>query len=377
MVLAVHVVLNLAFLTPGEMGGLEVYARRLGEALARRDDLRLTLLLPRIGSEAESWTPMGRVLTLPVDPRRRSQWVLADQLHVPRAAARAGADVLHSLASTGPLTGSVPRVVTVHDLHYRTQPEAHFGLRGLGMRALVPAAARRSRRVIVPSRSTAEDVVRHLGVARDRIDVIPEAPGYPPAAPLRTREEVRAELGAGERPLLLTVSAKRPHKNLARLLGAVAQLDEAGRPLLVLPGYPTPHERELRASAAELGVADTVRFLGWVSDQQLEDLYRAADAFVFPSLSEGFGLPVLEAMARGIPVATSGRTSLAEVAGEAALLFDAEDERSIAAAIQRLLHEEGLPERLAAAGLAQAANFTWDAAAERTVASYRRALVSE
>jgi glycosyltransferase involved in cell wall biosynthesis len=188
---------------------------------------------------------------------------------------------------------------------------------------------------------------------------------------------VRAELGAGERPLLLTVSAKRPHKNLARLLGALALLDEAGRPLLVLPGYPTPHERELRASAAKLGVADNVRFLGWVSDQQLEDLYRAADAFVFPSLSEGFGLPVLEAMARGIPVATSDRTSLAEVAGEAALLFDAEDERSIAAGIQRMLNEEGLAERLAAAGLAQAANFTWDAAAERTVAAYRRALVSE
>jgi glycosyltransferase involved in cell wall biosynthesis len=377
MVLAVHVVLNLAFLTPGEMGGLEVYARRLGEALARRDDLRLTLLLPRIGRDAESWTPLGRVLTLPVDPRRRSQWVLADQLHVPRAAARGDADVLHSLASTGPLTGSVPRVVTVHDLHYRTQPEAHFGLRGLGMRALVPAAARRSRRVIVPSRSTADDVVRHLGVARDRIDVIPEAPGYPPTAPVRSREEVRAELGAGERPLLLTVSAKRPHKNLARLLGALARIEDPARPLLVLPGYPTPHERELRDSAAELGITDSVRFLGWVSDQQLEDLYRAADAFVFPSLSEGFGLPVLEAMARGIPVATSGRTSLAEVAGEAALLFDAEDERSIATAIHRLLHENGLSERLAAAGLDQAANFTWDAAADRTVSAYRRALVSE
>jgi glycosyltransferase involved in cell wall biosynthesis len=377
MVLAVDVALNLAFLTPSEMGGLEVYARRLGEALALRDDVRLTLLLPRIGRQAESWTVLGRVLTLPVDPRRRSQWVLADQLHVPRAAARAGADVLHSLASTGPLAGSVPRIVTVHDLHYRTQPEAHFGVRGLGMRALVPAAARRSRRVIVPSRATADDVVRHLGVGRDRIDVIPEAPGYPPAAPARSREEIRAELGAGERPLLLTVSAKRPHKNLARLLGALARLHAERRPLVVMPGYATPHELELRARAAELGVAEHVRFLGWVSNQELEDLYRAADAFVFPSLSEGFGLPVLEAMARGVPVATSGRTSLAEVAGDAALHFDAEDERSIATAIDRLLHEDGLAERLAAAGVEQAANFTWEAAAERTVAAYRRALASE
>jgi glycosyltransferase involved in cell wall biosynthesis len=377
MVLAVHVALNLAFLSPGEMGGLEVYARRLSEALAQRDDVWLTLLMPRMEQRGEDWTQLGRVLTLPVNPRRRSQWVLADQLHVPRAAARAGADVLHSLASTGPAAGSVPRVVTVHDLHYRTQPEAHFGLRALGMRVLVPAAARRSRRVIVPSRATADEVALELGVKRDRIDVIPEAPGYPPRAPVRSREEVRAELGAGERPLLLTVSAKRPHKNLARLLGALGALDADRRPLLVLPGYATRHERDLRARASELGVAEHVRFLGWVSDQQLEDLYRAADAFVFPSLSEGFGLPVLEAMARGVPVATSGRTSLAEVVGDAALLFDAEDETSIATAVDRLLHETALAERLAAAGLKRAATFSWDATADRTVSSYRRALASE
>jgi glycosyltransferase involved in cell wall biosynthesis len=194
---------------------------------------------------------------------------------------------------------------------------------------------------------------------------------------VRTREEVRAELGAGERPLLLTVSAKRPHKNLRRLLSALALVDPGRRPVLVLPGYPTPHERELRARADELGIASEVRFFGWVPDTQLEDLYRAADAFVFPSLAEGFGLPVLEAMARGIPVATSGRTSLAEVAGDAALLFDADDERSLAVAIERLLYEPGLAERLAAAGRERSANFTWEATAAGTVASYRRALGAE
>ena len=372
MVLAVHVALNLAFLTSGKMGGLEVYARRLTEALSRRDDLRLTLLLPR--SEAHAWTELGRVITLPVDPRRRTQWVRADHVHVPRAASRVGAEVLHSLASTGPLAGRTPRVVTVHDLHYRTQPEAHFGLRGLGMRVLVPAAARRSRRVVVPSNATAADVERLLGVPRERIDVIPEAAGRPPGQAERSRAEVRAELDATDVPLLLTVSALRPHKNLARLIGAVARLEPGRRPLLAMPGYHTPHERELRALADELGVAERMRFLGWVSDQELEDLYRSADAFVFPSLSEGFGLPVLEAMARGVPVATSARTSLAEVAGEAALLFDPDDEASIADAIDRLLYEEGLSAGLASAGLEQAARFTWDAAAELTVASYRRAL---
>jgi glycosyltransferase involved in cell wall biosynthesis len=370
----VQVALNLAFLTPGEMGGIEVYSRRLCEALARRDDIRLTLLLPRAAASDPPWEELGRVVALGVDPRRRIDWVRADQLDVPRAAARAGAEVLHSLASTGPVHGAVPRVVTVHDLHYRAEHAAHFGLRAVGMRVLVPAAARRSRRIIVPSRATRGDVLRYLRVPAEKVDVVPEALGHPVAAPGRTREDVRADLGAADRPMLLTVSAKRPHKNLMRLLGALARLPAERRPLLVMPGYPTPHEEELRARASELGLADRVRFLGWLSETELEDLYRAADAFVFPSLLEGFGLPVLEAMARGVPVATSDRASLSEVAGDAALLFDPEDERWFATALERILADRELAERLGSAGLAQAARFTWEAAAEGTVASYRRAL---
>jgi glycosyltransferase involved in cell wall biosynthesis len=370
----VHAALNLAFLTPGEMGGIEIYSRRLSEALARRDDVSLTLMLPRGAAADKSWRELGRVVALPVDPRRRVDWVRADQLHVPRAAARAGADVLHSLASTGPVHGAVPRVVTVHDLHYRGEQSAHFGLRGLGMGILVPAAARRSSRVIVPSQATRKDVLEHLRVPAERVDVVPEALGHPVGSPRQTRAEVREDLGAVERPLLLTVSAKRPHKNLMRLLAALARVPVERRPLLVLPGYPTRHEADLRTRASELGLVDSVRFLGWLSETELEDLYRAADAFVFPSLLEGFGLPVLEAMARGLPVATSDRASLAEVAGDAALLFDPEDDASIAVAIERLLGDAGLRERLRAAGLTQAARFTWQAAAEGTVASYRSAV---
>jgi glycosyltransferase involved in cell wall biosynthesis len=216
----------------------------------------------------------------------------------------------------------------------------------------------------VSSESTKADLVRHLGLPAEKIDVAPLALGHSPAAS-------RAP-ASGSRPTLLTVSAKRPHKNLMRLLSAVSRLPADRRPLLVLPGYPTPHEGELRARATELGLE--VRFLGWVSEEHLEDLYRTADAFVFPSLHEGFGMPVLEAMARGLPVATSGRTSLAEVAGDAALLFDPEDEASIAAAIDRLLTDRELAARLSAAGPEQAARFTWDRTAELTVASYRRAL---
>ena len=362
---------NLLFLAPGEMGGLEVYSRELVGALVRRDDVELTLFVNRLaGAE---WASLAPVAEAPVDPRRRAQWVAGDQLHVPRLARQSRVELVHSLASTGPAAGGFARVLTVHDLHYRVHPEAHFGVRGLGMRALVPVAVRRADRVIVPSEATRADLLRHTSATAGRVDVVPEGIGQAPSGK-GDATAVRERLGAGERPVVLSVSAKRPHKNLARLIGAVARIPAERRPLLVLPGYPTPHEEELRELARSLGVAGDVRFLGWVSAEELDDLYAAAGCFVFPSLYEGFGLPVLEAMARGVPVATSGRASLAEVAGGAALSFDPEDEASIAGAIETLLGDEALRVRLRAAGRERAAGFTWERAAELTVASYRRAV---
>jgi glycosyltransferase involved in cell wall biosynthesis len=164
------------------------------------------------------------------------------------------------------------------------------------------------------------------------------------------------------------VSAKRPHKNLPRLIEALAGIDD--RPVLVMPGYPTQHDAELRDLAARLGVADDVRLLGWVSDADLEGLYALADAFAFPTLFEGFGLPVLEAMARGVPVACSDLPVLREVAGDAAVMFDPRDVSAIRSAIVQVL--SGGADT--AAGRERAARFTWERTAELTVASYERAL---
>jgi glycosyltransferase involved in cell wall biosynthesis len=369
----VHVGINLLFLAPQEMGGLEVYSRELVAALSKRDDVRITLFVNRLAGP--EWRELAPTVVAPVDPRRRADWVAGDQLHALLLARRTGVQLVHSLASTGPAAGHFARVLTVHDLHYRVQPEAHFGLRALGMRMLVPLAVRRAHRVIVPSEATRTDLLRFTSASRERIDVVSEGIGQArgtggDAAAARNR------LGAGDRPLVLSVSAKRPHKNLARLIGALAGIPPERRPLLVLPGYPTPHEAELRELATRRGVAGDVRFLGWVSSAELEDLYAAADCFVFPSLYEGFGLPVLEAMARGVPVATSGRASLAEVAGEAALTFDPEDERAIVAAIVALVSDGPLRDRLRTAGRARAARYTWERTAELTVATYNRALAS-
>jgi glycosyltransferase involved in cell wall biosynthesis len=161
-----------------------------------------------------------------------------------------------------------------------------------------------------------------------------------------------------------------------RLLEAWARLPGDARPVLVLPGYSTPHEVELRSRAAQLGLEPDVRCLDWVSPADLEGLYALASSFVFPSLYEGFGLPVLEAMTRGVPVACSDRGSLAEVAGSAALLFDPESPQAIADAVQLILGDQEFATGLSLAGREHAERFTWKATAEATLLSYRRALAS-
>jgi glycosyltransferase involved in cell wall biosynthesis len=242
------------------------------------------------------------------------------------------------------------------------------------MRVLVGQAVRRSHRVIAVSQSTATDLEERLRTPRKKIDVIPNGVLPPPGGPPPDVAAVRARYELGDRDVLLAASAKRPHKNLPRLLEAVAAIAPERRPLLVLPGYPTEHEAELREQAARLGIDGDVRFLGWLSADELEGLYAASAAFVMPSLYEGFGLPVLEAMARGVPVACADRSSLPEVAGDAALLFDPENVPEMTAAIEKLLQDRGTAERLRSAGPAQAAKFSWRRSAEQTLVCYERAL---
>jgi glycosyltransferase involved in cell wall biosynthesis len=371
-----HIGLNLIYLVPGETGGMETYARELIPALlAAAPRARFTAFVNREAAAADGpWGELLPAVTVPVRARNRVQWVLGEQALLPRLAARAGVDLVHSLASTAPARGRFRRVVTVHDLIYARLPEAHAGIRDRGMRVLVPLAVRRAHRVIAISQSTRRDIVELLGALPDRIDVVPQGLGMVRRAQPLSEQHIRARFGLQARRVLLTLSAKRPHKNLAALIGALARIPSAERPLLVLPGYPTAHEDELRTHAAHAGVTPDVRFLGWILAEELEGLWALADAFAFPSLYEGFGLPVLEAMARGVPVACSNASSLPEVAGEAALLFDPRDEPAIARALRRLLGDGALRERLRALGSERAGKFTWERTARATLSSYARAL---
>ncbi|WP_320670247.1 glycosyltransferase family 4 protein [Patulibacter defluvii] len=380
-----RVALNLIYLVPGETGGMEVYARELLPRLAAIDGIEPVAIVNRVAAEDRDapWSGPLPAVVADVDARDRRQWVWGEQRYVPRIAGELGADLVHSLASTGPgrVAGGPPRVTTVHDLHYAVAPEAHFGLRGLGMRVLVPAAVRASRRVIADSQATKDDVARFIGTAAEQIDVVHLATTVPPregpgAVTPTPEPALRTRLGLEARPLLLSMAAKRPHKNVEGLIDALARIPPERRPVLVVPGYATEHEPLLRRRAAARNVDEAVRFPGWLSRADVEGLWRMAVAHVFPSFYEGFGLPVLEALARDVPGACSDRASLPEVAGDAALLFDPDDPGAIAAAIERLLADAELRERLVAAGRAQAARFSWQRAAEETARSYERALGS-
>jgi glycosyltransferase involved in cell wall biosynthesis len=372
-----HVGLNLIFLVPGETGGMEVAARELIPALLKEAPagVRFTAFINREAAAAADgpWGQLLPAVTVPVHARNRAEWVRGEQTLLPRLAAGAGVDLMHSLASTAPFWGRFRRIVTVHDLIYARFPEAHSGIRDYGMRVLVPWAVRRSERVIAVSQSTREDLIELLGTPGDRVDVVPHGIGTVRRSEPMGEGELRARMELGERAVVLGLSAKRPHKNLSVLIGALARMPAEERPLLVLPGYPTWHEDELRARALALGVDGDVRFPAWVSAAELEGLWSLARAFVFPSLYEGFGLPVLEAMARGVPVACSNTSSLPEVAGDAALLFDPRDESAIEQALSRLLNDGELRGRLRQLGLARSAQFTWERAARLTLDSYTRA----
>ena len=372
-----HVGLNLIFLVPGETGGMEVAARELIPALidSAPSGMRFTAFVNREAAAAGGpWGELLPSVTVPVRARRRAEWVLGEQTLLAPLAARARVGLMHSLASTAPLWGPFRKVVTIHDLIYARFPDAHSGLRDRGMRVLVPAGARRSDRVLADSQSTREDIVELLGISPERVEVVPLGLGAVRRGPAAPAEEVVRRLELGERPVLLSLSAKRPHKNLGALIDALARIESARRPVLVLPGYATWHERELRERAAAAGVAQDIRFPEWLSSEELEGLWAITRAFVFPSLYEGFGLPVLEAMARGVPVVCSNSSSLPEVAGDAALLFDPRDVGAIAAAVERVLYDEQLAANLRERGLRRASEFSWERTARLTLAVYARVL---
>jgi glycosyltransferase involved in cell wall biosynthesis len=358
-----HVGLNLVFLIPGQTGGMETAARETIPPLAAIDGVRLTLFVNR--EAAGTFGGAAEEVVVPVNATSRVQWVRGEQQHIPGLAARHGCEIVHSLGSTAPLRGRFKRVTTIHDLNYRKVPESHFGLRGLGMRALVPAAARRSDRIIVDAASTRDDLQDLLKIDPAKVDVVPLGVS-PPAGQPTPAAELRAALDLPDGPVVLCPGAKRPHKNAHGVIAALGLMEDP--PTVVVTGYSSPYEQRLRELADARGVS--LRMPRYLDEAGLNGLYALASCVVVVSFYEGFGLPVLEAMVRGVPVVCSDRASLPEVAGDAAVLVNPDDPAGISRGIERALAD---PEPLRARGRQRAAAFTWERTAELTAETYRRA----
>jgi glycosyltransferase involved in cell wall biosynthesis len=371
--------LNALFLEPDRVGGTETYVRQLVPELARAaPDHAFVLYLAREAA-ATDWDLPGnvRIAATPVSSVSRVQRLGWELTGLAVQARRDGVDLLHSLGTTSPLASPMPRVVTVHDLIYEHYPEAFPGVRTPVLRNLVPRMLRRATRVIADSEATRRDVVGLYGVDRELADVVHLGPGRPPIA--LSADECRSLRAAAavEQPYVLSVATSQPHKNLRRLVEAFARVREVHPgSRLVLVGGAGQAQAELAVAATLYGVGDAVTFTGWIDDRTLDAVYAGAELFVYPSLCEGFGLPLLEAMQRGVPVLSSRATSLPEVGGDAVEYVDARDVGELAAVLHRLLDDPSRRAALVAAGTRQLARFSWRRAADATLASYERALAS-
>jgi glycosyltransferase involved in cell wall biosynthesis len=285
------------------------------------------------------------------------------------------ADVLHCPAFVAPFNCPVPVVISFHDRSFFALPEDK--LSGILLRMLTSVAMRRAAGVITVSRSVHDDVVDYYHLQSDRVCVIHHgvSPTYSAMGTTFSPAELRSRFGIHE-PFALFVGALSRRKNLIRVLEALSILRQQGQCMdlqLVLAGPSGNDGAHLKRTVDELQLMEQVRILGWVRDEDLPALYRAAEIFVFPSLYEGFGLPILEAMASGTPVLTSATTSPPEIAGDAAVLVDPRDTRAIAQGIARLHEDSALRDRLRSLGIARAATFTWESSASKTVDAYMRA----
>jgi glycosyltransferase involved in cell wall biosynthesis len=369
--------LNLIWLG-ARAGGAGRYAAELpGALLAAEPDTQVHVFVSRdapVALREAEWAGRVHWVTLPMRLSGPPLHVIAQFAALPLLARARGLDVLHSPANTGPaITPGLASVVSLLDLiwlHRAQEWESSLQVQRR-MELLVRHCLRHVDRVFAISQAAAEDFVATLGVPRERIDVTPLGVHVPRATPT-PEGDLRQRLALGGGRVLLCVAQKRPYKNLCALVKALPELPSDV--ILVLPGSPTEYEQELRERAQALGVMDRVRFPDWVSDEELEGLYALASAFVLPSLIEGFGIPVLEAMIRGVPVACANIAALPEVAGDAALLFDPGDQAEITAATRQLFEDRKLALGLVARGRERAREFTWRRTGATSLAGYRRAI---
>jgi glycosyltransferase involved in cell wall biosynthesis len=358
---------NALYLIPGGVGGTEIYLRNLLRALGEIDGTSEYFLFTNweTGTGLNPGLPNFHTVEQAVRATSRPARIAWEQVVLPVAVAARRIDVLLNPGFTAPLLCGCPQVTVFHDLQHKRHPE-HFRWFDLPFwRFLLFWSAHLAQIVIADSQATAADLDRFYRLPPRKVRTVPL--GVDPNFFTITRV-------CQTEPLLLSVSTLHPHKNLDRLLRAFT-IFHGKRPefRLVIAGLRGFDAENLERLRDDLGLAAAVEFTGWIPREELCRLYGRAYAFLYPSTFEGFGLPVLEALAAGVPTACSGIEPLASMTGDAALQFDPNDEAAMAGAMERLVSDGDLRETLSTKGKERASRFSWFTTARLTLQALRDA----
>jgi glycosyltransferase involved in cell wall biosynthesis len=352
---------NALYLIPGGVGGTEIYLRFVLAALARIDPVNRYFIFTNretgrdLVPGVENFTCVPQPLAATSRPAR----MLWEQAALPIEVTRRRLDILFNPGFTAPLFCGCPMVTVFHDLQHKRHPEYFRWFELPFWRMFLFVAAFRSARVLAVSETTAADLRAIYRLPQEAIDVVHH--GVDPEFFQLCRRPCSP-------PYILCVSTLHPHKNLDRLLQAFAILyRERPEYRLIMAGMRGFHAEELERRRTALGLDGPVEFTGWIPRDRLYELYAGASAFIYPSTFEGFGMPVLEALAAGLPTACSRIEPMASLAGDAALQFDPEDTGDMVAAMRRMTADEKLRAKLLAEGPRRASQFSWETAARETL----------
>ncbi len=363
--------INALAWVPGQQAGVETYLRELARALQEIEGKNEYVVF--VGREAQGQLELHRgnfrEVVCPVPSRWRAARVAWEQTALARQVAAEKIGVL--LCSGGLVPGNlgIPAVQVIHDLQVYHYPENFSWVKRRFLRGMLPRSARAASRIVASSEYTRDDIVKLLHQPESKIRGVPlaGAPGHQPASAEHVAR-VKSNYGiAGN--YLLSVGTRHRHKNLPSLVQTFDRVEAIGERQcdLVLAGRPGSGEKELHRAIGAAGKAKRIKLLGWTPTEDLAALYSGASALVLPSLFEGFGMTVLEAMQCGCPVACSALTALGEVAGEAALLFDPRDKAGFGRAVERIVVDEELRRQLREKGFARAGKFSWERTARQTI----------
>ncbi|MGB6420537.1 MAG: glycosyltransferase family 1 protein [Anaerolineales bacterium] len=364
---------------PPQPGGAGSYIIHLIRALASlSSECQFTIFAHHSGRDLIDSPPSSRmnwVLVPDKNPARRLVW---EQVTFPRLVRQSRVGLLHSLHYTRPLSLSCASVVTFHDMTFFLYPHLHTRSKRIFFPTAIRLSARLADALIAVSENTKKDAVRLLGVPGDKITAIPHGVGeeFHPITDAALLEGIRRKYKLPQ-DFILNVGIVEPRKNLALLLKSYQRLHSQGisLPLVIVGGLGWMYEDVFR-QAESLGIKEQVYFTGYVPDHDLPIIYNLARIFVYPSIYEGFGLPPLEAMACGTPVITTAVSSMPEHVGDAGILIPPQDEKALTNALQKLINDSTLQEKLSSKGLERASQFTWKRTAQETIKVYNRVLTA-